>query len=240
MRAAEDVSSETVGTVPRIIHRIKLREAWVAALVVGIVLQGNIGKTVGIENEVAADWSSGRNLANGGQVWVGVGYTAVDCGNNRGQLPGVEHADRRNNGGVGKNRIAGARGSGICRVNGISQPCRDVEGEAGAPGHDGINAPPPGQPLWAGGPHPIKRQIPASAEADSLPDIAVSGGVEKVWAISRHLRVALGDTRRVVQIVAVGVGKSEIRCAQLGTFGLPGEACLKSIVVCIRYILEFG
>src|SRR6202041_370653 len=131
MWAAQDVSGETIGTVPWVIYRIQFRKAWVAAPVIRVVLKGNVGKAVGVENEMAADGSPRRNLANGGQVWVGIGHTAVDCGNNRGHAPGVQHVYRCDDSGVGKNRIAGPRGSGVCGIGCIPQPRRNIEGEAG-------------------------------------------------------------------------------------------------------------
>ncbi len=53
VRPAKDVSSEAVGAVPWIIDRIKLRETRVCTAVVGVVLQWNIGKTIGIENNAS-------------------------------------------------------------------------------------------------------------------------------------------------------------------------------------------
>src|SRR5580704_1293979 len=135
MRSPQDIAGNTVRTVPRIVYRIQLGEAWVVALVVGVVLQRNVGKTVGIENEVASDGRSGCDLAVAARV------AAVNGRDDRGQVPGVKRAYGCDKGSVGKIRIARAGSSGIGGINTTSQARRDIERETGAPGHDGINTP---------------------------------------------------------------------------------------------------
>src|ERR1039458_9808910 len=111
MRSAQHIASKAVSTVCRIIHRIKLRETRVVAAIVGIVRQGKVRETVGIENEVAGDGSASCDLA------VTVHVAPVNGREDCGQSPGVEHAYRRDHGGVRKIRIARARGSWVCGVN---------------------------------------------------------------------------------------------------------------------------
>jgi hypothetical protein len=48
VRSPQDIAGDAVGTIRGIVHGIKLREARIVALVIRIVLQRNIGKTVGM------------------------------------------------------------------------------------------------------------------------------------------------------------------------------------------------
>src|ERR1700733_3163726 len=62
-RTAEQVAMQAISAVSRVVDGIELREAWVPASVVGVVLQGKIGKAVGVEDKVAGDalgaWRNG-------------------------------------------------------------------------------------------------------------------------------------------------------------------------------------
>ena len=96
---------KAVGSVGGVIHRIQLQETGIGSasrLKVRIVLQGHVGKAIGIKDKVAGDRLSGDLAA----ARDGVG--AVGDFINGADLPRVERSDRGNNRGVRKDRIARA------------------------------------------------------------------------------------------------------------------------------------
>ena len=101
-RTAEHISVQAVGSVGRVIHRIELRETGIgsaSALKVRSVLEGHVGKAIGIKDKVAGD-RLGRDLA--AARGVGAVGDFIDCAH----LPGVVRSDRLNHRGVRKDRIA--------------------------------------------------------------------------------------------------------------------------------------
>src|SRR5208282_2856005 len=98
-------------------HWIELREAGIriAAVEVIIVLEGDVGKTIWVKDEMAGDGSC-CDLANRAG---GVG--AVSNLVNRPSLPGIKRSDGRNHRGTREGRIARARRTGVQRIGKIGQ-----------------------------------------------------------------------------------------------------------------------
>src|ERR1022692_619377 len=195
-------------------HRIELRKTGIgraSVLIVGIVLEWHVGKTVRVKDKVAG-YGLGCDLA---VTRSGVGT----IGNlvNRPHLAGIKRSYGRNHRGARKTRIASARRTRVERVGGIGQsvlPGWDVEGESSSIGEDGIETPPLGEALRPHGPRAIKRQIPSPTEADAMADVAVTGREEKTRAVRGHSGIALLETGGVIEVMAVGVGEGVIDRAQ--------------------------
>src|SRR5580692_10255666 len=158
-RTTEYISREAISPVTRIIHWVDLRETGVRSSKVGAILQWNIRKAIGIEDEVARNGSR-RRFANRA-CGIGPVRNLLD-----GPLvPGIERLNGGHDSGVGKIGISGARRTRIGRVGSEGKLGWNVEGKPGSPSDDGVEAPALGEALRPRGPHLIERQIPSSAEA---------------------------------------------------------------------------
>ena len=125
-------------------------------------------------------------------------------------MSGIERSDRCDLGSTRYGRIARSRRAGVCRVGVIRQLRGNVERESGSIGEDGIKAPALGKPLRRFCPRAIERQVPSAADADAMTDITVAGSVEQMRAVGGLSRIALLETRSIVEVMPVGVGKRVI------------------------------
>lgn len=112
---AQPVTQQPVGSIFRIIHRIKLRETGIgrASIVIIIILQGHIGEAIGIKDKVPRN-SLGRNLA-APRDGVGTVGNFID----RTLVTRIKSSDRLNHGDVCKTWIARARSPRVTWVSSV-------------------------------------------------------------------------------------------------------------------------
>ena len=232
----QHIAAQSVGSVGRVMHRIKLREAGIgkaSVLKVGIVLEWHVGKTIGVKDKVASD----RVCADLANRACGVGAVGdlLNCAN----LAGIKRPYGRNHRGARKTRIARARRTRVEGVGEIGQLGWNVDGESGSIGKDGVETPAFGQALRPRGPRAIDRQIPSPTDADAMADVGVTRSVEKTRAIGGYSGIALLETGGIVEVMAVGIGEGVVNRAQVRVFGLPRQARFEGVVVRIGYCLLY-
>src|ERR1051325_11512875 len=109
-------------------------------------------------------------------------------------------------------RIAYSRGPWIV---GFSKELRiHIVGEPGIPANDWVQAPTICQTLGAACPSVGKRKIPASAQGNALSNIEIGRCAEQISLEKWNLRVAVPESRGVINRVCPSVRKDERSISQ--------------------------
>src|SRR5579863_837308 len=83
----------------------------------------------------------------------------------------------------------------------LVQKGEDIQREAGLPGKDREKAPPLRQPFRTRAPGAIEREIPASAQADAIPEVGIARCAKQTRIIGRNGVIPLAEPRAALHFL---------------------------------------